>query len=198
MPVVPIRSSAALLLVLLAGCHSNPACESSSEYKTAINRPRLQLPGKLSQSERMQPLVIPSVSAKPQQLDPAPRCLDEPPQYFARKGTVADNAEQAVEAWAAAWSDRKVPAVMQMYSPSFQAPGTSGSAEFLDQRREQVATGRVPAAKLENVQVTSQGSDRRTVTFVQRFGDDRVRKELVLVREGGNWRIISERTLETL
>jgi hypothetical protein len=193
-----MRSSAAVLLVLLAGCHSNPACESEGEYKTAVNRPRLQLPGNLSQSERMQPLVIPPVPANAQQLDPAPHCLDEPPQYYTRQGTVADTAEEAVRAWATAWNERKAPAVLQMYSPSFQAPGTAGSAEFLDQRSELITNGRAPAAKLEDLQVTAQGADHRTVTFVQRFGDDRVRKELVLVREGGNWRIVSERTLEVL
>ncbi len=90
MSVFPTRSSAAVLLVLLAGCHSNPVCESDAEYKTAVNRPRLQLPGNLSASERMAPLVIPPVPASPQKLDPAPRCLDQPPQYFARKGAVAD------------------------------------------------------------------------------------------------------------
>ncbi len=185
--------------MLLAGCHSNPACENTkAEYQTAVNRPRLQLPGNLSQSERMQPLVIPPVPANPQKLDPAPRCLDEPPPYFARKSSasVAETVEDAVKAWAEAWNGRKVPAVMAMYSPSFQAPGTAGSAEFLQQRSEQVATGRLPAARLEDVQVTAQGADHRTVTFVQRFDDDRVHKELVLVREGGNWRIVSERTLE--
>jgi len=193
-----LRFSAAVLLMMLAGCHSNPPCENTkAEYKTAVDRPRLQLPGNLSQSERMQPLVIPSVPANPQQLDPAPRCLDEPPSYFARKGAVAETAEDVVKAWATAWNGRKVPAVMQMYSPSFQAPGTEGSAEFLQQRSEQVATGRLPAAKLDDMQVTATGADHRTVTFVQRFGDDRVRKELVLVREGGNWRIVSERTLES-
>ena len=46
--------------------------------------------------------------------------------------------------------------------------------------------------------MTAQSADRRTVTFVQRFGGNHVRKELVLVREGGNWRIVSEKTLESL
>jgi len=33
---------------------------------------------------------------------------------------------------------------------------------------------------------------------VQRFGDNAVRKELTLVREGPGWRIVSERTIEVL
>jgi hypothetical protein len=48
------------------------------------------------------------------------------------------------------------------------------------------------------VNVTTVGADKRVVTFVQRFGDDRVRKELTLAREKQGWRIVSERTLEVL
>jgi hypothetical protein len=33
---------------------------------------------------------------------------------------------------------------------------------------------------------------------VQRFGDGAVRKELILAREAGIWRIVAERTLEVL
>jgi hypothetical protein len=36
------------------------------------------------------------------------------------------------------------------------------------------------------------------VTFVQRFGDNAVRKELTLVHEPAGWRIVAERTLEVL
>jgi hypothetical protein len=198
---------AAILLALpitLAGCRSNPACSPDAEYRQAIDRPRLELPGTLSQSERMVPLVIPPMQAEVGKLDPPPTCLDEPPPFYARKATGAapsvagDTAESVVETWNAAWSERRAPAVMQLYSPSFQPPGVAGSAEFLDQRREQIATGPAPAPKLEDVQVTAQTSDRRTVTFVQRFGSERLRKELILVREGGNWRIVSEQVLETL
>jgi hypothetical protein len=84
------------------------------------------------------------------------------------------------------------------YSSAFQAPGGAGSAAFLEQRREQVATGRAPEAKLEDVTVTTAGPDRRVVTFVQRFGDGALRKELTLVREPAGWRIVSERTIEVL
>jgi hypothetical protein len=46
--------------------------------------------------------------------------------------------------------------------------------------------------------VTPSGADRRVVTFVQRFGEGAVRKELTLVRDGATWRIVAERTLEVL
>src|SRR5688572_16521313 len=81
---------ATLLLALpmiLAGCRSSPSCDPDAEYRHAIDRPRLELPGTLSQSERMAPLVIPPVQADVGKLDPQPTCLDEPPPFFARKTT---------------------------------------------------------------------------------------------------------------
>jgi hypothetical protein len=170
----------------------------------AVDRPRLQLPGTLSQSERMAPLVIPPTQAEVQKLDPQPHCIDEPPSYYARKtaaagaGVTADSAENVVRSWATNWAERNAEGVLKLYSPSFQAPGVAGSAEFLDQRREQVTSGPEASAKLDDIQVQAHSADRRTVTFVQKVGGDRVRKQLVLVREGGNWRIVSETTLETL
>jgi hypothetical protein len=84
---------------------------------------------------------------------------------------------------------------MQAYAPSFQAPGQGGSAAFLSEREEQVATGTPPSAVLQDLVVTGDGADRKTVTFVQVFGDHKVRRELVMVRDGQSWRIVSERTL---
>ena len=188
----------AFLLVVLAGCGTTQSCGRNDEYMQAVDRPPLNLPEGLASTERISPLTIPPASPDAAKLDPMPRCLDEPPQYFARKGTVADPAEEAVRAWATAWAERRADAVTGMYSPSFQAPGEGGSAAFIEQRTQQVASGRAPSARLEDVTVAAVGADRRVVTFVQRFGDDGVRKELTLVREGQVWRIVSERTIEVL
>jgi hypothetical protein len=207
MSLLSSRSGTAVLLLALAGCHSNPACSPDQEYMRAVDRPRLQLPGTLSQSERMAPLVIPPPQAEVQKLDPQPRCIDEPPSYYARKATTAgaagsaamaaDSAENVVNSWAANWADRNADGVLKLYSPSFQPPGVAGSAEFLDQRRGEITNGPPVSAKLDDIQVQAHSADRRTVTFVQKVGGDRVRRQLVLVREGGNWRIVSETTLET-
>jgi len=187
-----------LLLACLAGCGTTQSCFEGAEYQKAKDRPRLQLPPEAPGSERMAPLAIPPAEPDATKLDPQPKCIDEPPSFFGRKGAVADSAEEAVNAWAVAWADRKTDAVAQMYSPAFQAPGEGGSAAFLEQRRQQVQTGRSPAARLEDVTVSTVGADRRVVTFVQRFGEDRIRKELSLVREPQGWRIVAERTLEVL
>ncbi len=198
-PALRSLAPAALILLVLAGCNSNPSCGGNQEYLASVDRPRLKLPPELAASERLNPMVIPEPAATVVALDPEPRCLDEPPAYFAKRGTVADSAEDAVRLWARAWSERRADAVVQLYSGSFQVAGEGGSAEFMDQRRAQITAGRAPEAQLEELAVVAQGADRRVATFVQSFGDDRVRKELVLQREsGGVWRIVSERTLEVL
>ena len=200
MRLTPLRLLAlALPLVALAGCSTtSSSCGGDTEYLQAVERPPIQLPPEVTPTERIQPMVIPSIDPNPTALDPAPRCLDEPPKYFARKGAVADSAEDAVRLWAWAWSSRKADTVLQMYSPEFQAAGEGGTSAFLEQRRQQIETGRPPEPKLEEVTVTQSGADRRVVTFVQRFGEGAVRKEMTLVREGGIWRIVAERTLEVL
>jgi uncharacterized lipoprotein len=199
MRLTPLRLLAlALPLVTLAGCGTTSSCGGDTEYLQAVERPPLQLPTEITPTERIQPLVIPPVDLNPTALDPVPPCLDQPPRFFARKGAVADSAEDAVRLWAWAWASRKPDTVVQMYSASFQAAGEGGAAAFLEQRRQQVETGRAPEPKLEDVTVAATGADRRVVTFVQRFGEGAVRKELTMVREAGIWRIVAERTLEVL
>ena len=186
-----------LCLLSLAGCGTQRACFDNMDYQSAKDRPRLQMPEGVPGSERIAPLAIPAVG-ETAKLDPQPRCIDEPPSYFGRRGAAADPAEEIVNAWAAAWADKKADAVVGLYSSTFQAPGEGGSAAYIDQRREQITTGRAPAARLEDVTVNTVSADKRVVTFVQRFGDDRVRRELTLVKEAAGWRIVAERTLEVL
>ena len=190
----------ALPLAVLAGCStmSSRSCGGDTGYLQAAERPPIQLPPEVTPTERIQPMQIPAVDPNPQQLDPVPRCLDEPPKFFARKATAADPAEEAVRVWAWAWASRKTDTVIQMYSPNFAATGEGGAAAFLEQRRQQIESGRPPEPKLEDVTVTTPGPDRRVVTFVQRFGEGAVRKELTLALEGQLWRIVAERTLGML
>jgi hypothetical protein len=200
MRLTPLRLLAlvlALPLLALAGCASRaPTCSSDTDYLQATERPPLQLPPEITPTERLQPLQIPPIDPEPDKLDPMPPCLDQPPPYFARKSaTVEGSALDAVRAWAAAWSARQADAVMRVYSPNFQAPGVGGADTYLRLVRQQVETGQSPEAQLEDVTSTTVSADRRLVTFTQRFGDEAVRKELTMVREGDAWRIVAERTL---
>jgi hypothetical protein len=197
---LPRLLALALPLAALAGCSSmsSRSCGGDTDYLQAVERPPIQLPPEVTPTERIQPMQIPAADPNPQKLDPMPRCLDEPPKFFARKAASADPAEEAVRVWAWAWASRKADTVIQMYSPNFVAAGEGGPAAFLEQRRQQIETGRPPEPKLEDVTVSTPGPDRRVVTFVQRFGEGAVRKELTLALEGQLWRIVAERTLGML
>lgn len=189
-------------LALLAGCSTTgKSCGGNQDYVTARERPPLQIPEGVTGSERIgsSKMIIPPASPTPDKLDPAPKCLDEPPGYFkkAAPGAAAGSAEEAVNVWAFAWSGRKAEQVISFYSPSFQ-PAEGDKAAFLAQLKQQVASGQAPNARLEQYGALAQGADRQVVTFVQRFGDKAERKELTLVRETAGWRIVAERTLEVL
>jgi hypothetical protein len=194
----------ACLALALAGCGTtNPCKVDNPEYLQAKERPRLQMPEGVSGSERLagSALVIPPAAADPEKLDPAPRCLDEPPGYFRRVGSpggapAAGTPEEAVNVWAMAWASRKPDQVAAFYSPSFATTQQGGAAAYIEDRRAQVRSGAAPEPRLEDVKVTPQAADRSVVTFVQRFGNDAVRKELTLVRETQGWRIVAERTLD--
>jgi hypothetical protein len=195
-------SSLLLIAVLSAGCSTTGSCEGDEDYKSAKERPPLQMPAGVAGSERIgsTPMVIPPASPTPEKLDPAPRCIDEPPGYFKRVGggAVAGSAEEAVNVWALAWAGRKADQVASFYSPTFSPPDGGPAGTFIDQRKQQVLSGKSPDPRLQEMTSAAQGPDRKVITFVQRFGDNAVRKELTLVHEPTGWRIVAERTLEVL
>lgn len=187
-----------LLLPLLAACGggSKQVCAEKNEpYLTSRNNTLLKVPDGLSQPNRSEALAIPEV--KPPPRAGSTGCLDEPPSYFRATGTSARSPEEVVASWAQAWANREADAVVALYSSTFTAPTDSaGSAAWLEQRREQVATGPVPDSIVAGLRVEPDGSERRVVTFVQKFGTNSLRKELILVREGGSWRIVAEKVAE--
>ncbi|MET0534448.1 MAG: hypothetical protein ABW171_09510 [Steroidobacter sp.] len=184
------------LAPLLTACGGGDAvvCEEKTEpYMNSRNNPLLKVPDGMSQPNRSEALAIPETKPTPH----TGRCLDEPPSYFRSAGTTARSPEEVVASWAQAWANREADAVIALYSSGFAAPTDSaGSAAWLEQRREQVATGPVPDSMVEGMRVEPDGSDRRVVTFVQKFGANSLRKELILVREGGSWRIVAEKVAE--
>ncbi len=185
----------ALCLPLLAACGgSERGCVDPDEpYLSARTNPPLRVPDGMSQPNRSEALAIPadkSGADKPGRT----ACLEETPSYFRSTGTVARSPEEVVASWAQAWANREADAVLALYSTQFVPPtDTAGGSAWLEQRREQVATGPVPDSMVQGLKVEPDGADRRVVSFVQRFGANALKKQLVLVRESGSWRIVEER-----
>lgn len=187
-------------LPLLAACGGGGprTCINPNEpYLAARDNPRLRVPEGLSAPNASEALRIPEVPNADAPQAERTACLDEPPSYFRSAGTVARSPEEVVASWAQAWANREAEAVLQLYSTKFQAPtDTASAAAWLEQRREQVATGPVPDPMVEDLEVVPDGSDRRIARFVQNFGANSLRKELILIRESGSWRILEERVSE--
>jgi hypothetical protein len=189
-----------LALPVLAACGgSNSVCTKPDEpYLVATNNQPLRIPEGKSQPNGSEALTIPEVKAAPRSSAEHAPCLDEPPSYFRAAGTVARSPEEVVASWAQAWANREADAVVALYSTTFVAPtDASGSAAaWLEQRREQVATGPVPDPVVQALKVEPDAQDRRIASFVQKFGTNSLRKELTLVRESGSWRIAAEKVSE--
>jgi hypothetical protein len=184
----------ALSLPLLAACGgSTPDCIDPEEpYLGARSNAPLRVPDGMTQPNRSEALAIPE--AKPSNSAGRTACLDEPPSYFRSTGTVARSPEEVVASWAQAWANREADAVVALYSTQFVAPtDTAGASAWLEQRREQVATGPAPDSMVAGLKVEPDGADRRIVSFTQKFGVNALKKQLVLVRESGSWRIVEEK-----
>jgi hypothetical protein len=185
----------ALSVPLLAACGHDPGCIDPKEpYLAARNNAQLHVPDGLTNPNRSDALAIPDEKAAAGKPGSSEACLDSPPSYFRSTGTVARSPEEVVASWAQAWANRESDAVVALYSKQFAAPTDSaGASAWIEQRREQVATGPVPDPMVQGLKVEPDGADRRVVSFTQRFGVNALKKQLVLVRESGSWRIVEEK-----
>lgn len=184
--------------LVLSACGGARNCIDPDEpYLAARNNAALQIPTGLSNPDRSAALTIPEGETTSPKSMSGSGCLAAPPSYFRSSGMVARSPEEVVASWAQAWAAREPDAVVALYSTGFVAPtDTSGATAWLEQRREQVATGPVPDSMVEKLTVEPDGPDRRVVTFIQKFGVNSLRKQLVLVRESSSWRIVEEKVLE--
>ena len=203
MPVLNRRVQLILTCLLglpfVHGCGGSArTCTGTDEpYTRAASDEPLKVPDGLSRPEASGGMAIPAAKPSDAQSVARASCLDEPPSYFRSAGTVARTPEEVVATWAQAWASREADAVIALYSATFKSPTeTLSSKEWLEQRREQVATGPIPDRMIEKLKITPEGTDGRTAAFVQRFGANSLRKELVMVREAGSWRIVEEKVAE--
>ena len=195
---VGMWATSLLVIPLMVACGGGKhTCDDTREpYLQARTDKPLQIPTGLTKPDGASALVIPDVKEGTGKAAGS-GCLVDPPSYFRSSGTVARSPEEVVASWAQAWASREADAVLALYSSSFVAPTDSaGSSTWLDQRREQVATGPVPNAMIEKLKVEANGSDRQVATFIQKFGSNSLRKQLTLIRENSSWRIVDEKVVD--
>lgn len=144
--------------------------------------------------------VTPAVTAPAPAPAPAPSVAAV--AVSGANATVDRDAIAAVQAWAAAWSAQDVASYLDHYADDARPDPRLSRADWEAQRRERLTRPSAIQVDLDNFRVRARGEDRLDVTFVQRYRSDtyqdRVRKELSLVRTADGWKIISERTIAKL
>jgi hypothetical protein len=101
-----------------------------------------------------------------------------------------------VNAWASAWADQRVEDYLWFYSSSFAPPNGASRPAWEAYRRERLEAPDSIEITLANLTQQNLDSDLTRVTFEQAYKaggySDRVLKTLVMVREDGSWKILSE------
>lgn len=141
------------------------------------------------------PPVASAPAVQPPAAKPAPAAPPEDKKPAPATDRAADDVQQAVKAWAAAWSRRDVNDYVAAYTPTFD--GQAGSRkEWVQERRDRIAGKKSIKVTVSDVKVSVQG-DKATARFRQSYTSDALstssRKTLEFVRSGGKWLIREER-----
>lgn len=136
----------------------------------------------------------PAVAAVPSPaLTPAPPRPAPPPAAAPTDGV--REVEQAVRAWAQAWSDRDMNRYLGAYDAAFETPGRQGRSAWEQDRRARILSKSRITVQLMDLQITVQGQ-RAVAKFRQDYKADSLavlsRKTLELARIGNRWLIVKE------
>lgn len=103
--------------------------------------------------------------------------------------------EQAVQTWAAAWSQKNMTGYFKAYAPEFDPPGRLSRSEWEKERRERILPKTRIEVELRQLRIDQQGQEA-TVRFVQHYQADALkassRKTLKLVKQQNRWLITQE------
>ena len=152
--------------------------------------------------------AAPKEAAKPEAAKPAPVAKPEPapvekpkpaPEKPAPAAADASaDVLKAVNGWAEAWSKKDADGYLAYYAEDFKTPGGEARPEWEKSRRSRITAPKSIAVSVAEPKVTMSGADRATVSFRQNYRSDVLksnsRKTLVMVRSGGRWQILEEKS----
>jgi ketosteroid isomerase-like protein len=102
-----------------------------------------------------------------------------------------------VQAWAGAWSHKKVGAYLAFYSRDFRAPNSQSRSEWAKLRHERIERPKSIRVTVDMPKVAVVDATHATVSFRQGYRSDDLqtstRKTLLMVKQGGEWLIQEER-----
>ena len=117
------------------------------------------------------------------------------PSKAAAPADGAREVEQAVRAWAQAWSERDMGRYLAAYDATFETPGRQSRNAWEQERRARILGKSRITVQLMDLQITVQGQ-RAVAKFRQDYKADTLailsRKTLELARTGNRWLIVRE------
>lgn len=214
------------VLTFAACSSDSPTCEDmKGDYRLAKDAPALSIPEGMASPDRSAALVVPPVSkasssgrgtcleSPPSYFGTSGRIAITPEQIIT--SWAQDWADRNADAVLTLYSENFVapaesgrgPWLDERREQIVRGPVPDAKLEDLKVRDE---GNKRPTIKSRIVKVVNRAlwwrrqkqdardevDNRRIVSFTQHFGDHALRKELTLVREGGSWRIVSERVLD--
>lgn len=106
----------------------------------------------------------------------------------------------AVDAWARAWSSQNVKTYLGHYADAFRPADGRSKSNWTILRRKRVGRPQFIRLQIDAPRVTVTDDNRASVVFEQTYRSDtyadQVTKRLDLVRQDGEWKIVSERTVD--
>lgn len=127
----------------------------------------------------------------------APTPANTPSKEPAPRGDAAKEVEQAIQAWAAAWSARDMGSYLGAYGREFDPPGNQSRSAWEEERRARITGKSSINVRLDKMEVSVNGNTAKAV-FRQHYRADGLvvssRKKLELQRAGERWVIVREST----
>ena len=161
-------------------------------------RPSVTVAAAASAAAAAAPKPVASTTTAPA----APTVAATPPSAPAAKPAVASTdsaaeqaAQDAVMAWAKAWSAKDMAGYLGAYSKEFTPPGKQSRAAWEEDRRKRIVGKNSISVKLDNLDVTI-SANKAVAKFRQQYHAGALsvssRKTLHLVRTGDRWLITKE------
>lgn len=145
-------------------------------------------PVKVAAAEPAKPTAAAATPAKPQ----APA----KPSSAAKPKNPKAETQQALKAWAEAWSARDAEAYLAMYAADFKLPDGQDRAAWEAERRERVSRPEFIKVDISQFSFRTLASDKVRVRFTQRYESnivqDRMRKTIIFGWRDGAWKILEE------
>ena len=168
---------------------------SPSVVETPADTTEIQ-PGPIVEEETMMAteadVIEPVAVAEP----PAPTPIPAPTPTPEPAIDADPQINETIDQWRLAWSSQAVTDYLNQYSKDFVPSFGLSRLEWADTRRERLQKPKFIKVGVENLRVQMQSDNLAKARFLQSYTsdtyEDRVKKVLMLQKEGYQWKIIKE------